>query len=109
MKVPTTGKECPYFYGDYYRGRQHEECRLIGRSQPPWKLQYCQNCPVPDIVAANSCPNMILTADIKPILFGLKHKVNVSAYCKKTHRDVQNPFIGCGECHPIIELFEEGS
>ena len=28
MKTPA-GKECKFFYGDYYRGRQHEECRLL--------------------------------------------------------------------------------
>ena len=29
MKTPA-GTECKYFYGDYYRGRNHEECRLLG-------------------------------------------------------------------------------
>lgn len=107
MRIPTIGKECPYFYGDYYRGKEHEECRLVGSTDPNWKLELCQTCPVPDIVRANSCPNMILTGEINSGLFGLRKRMKISAYCTKTHRDVQNPYIGCGECHPIIDLFKE--
>ena len=107
MKVPTTGKECPYFYGDYHRGRHHEECRLLEKSDPPWEIKYCKSCPVPDIVRANTCPNMIISGEIKSGFLGLSQKVQVTAYCTKTHREVDNPFIGCGECHPILDLFKE--
>lgn len=107
MRVPTTGKECPYFYGDYHRGRHHEECRLIENSDPPWQIKYCKNCPVPDIVRANACPNMILSGEIKTGLFGFKPRVEVSAYCRKTHQEVADPFVGCSECHPILDLFKE--
>ena len=107
MRVPTTGKECPYFYGDYHRGKHHEECRLIGDSEPPWEIKYCQNCPVPEIVRANSCPHMILSGEIKSGFLNLNKKVVVSAYCKKTHTDVENPYVGCGECHPILDIFTE--
>ncbi|NLN70206.1 MAG: hypothetical protein GX142_05415 [Chloroflexi bacterium] len=106
MKIPTIGKECPYFYGDYFRGKHHEECRLVGRSTPPWELKYCKTCPVPDITHANACPHMILTGEIKSNLFGLMKRVEVSAYCTKSHQDVENPYVGCGECHPIFELFK---
>lgn len=105
MKVPTTGKECPFFYGDYYRGRDHEECRLIGTNE--WSQKDCETCPVPDILLANSCPHMVLTGEIKKGILGLGRKVAVTAYCKKTHRDVDNPYVGCGECHPILDLFKE--
>ncbi len=107
MRIPTTGKECPYFYGDYYRGREHEECRLVGSSDPNWNLKFCETCPVPDIVRANSCPNMILTGETSNGFLGLGKRIKISAYCKKTHRDVANPYVGCGECHPIIDLFKE--
>ena len=33
MQTPA-GQECRYFYGDYYRGRNHEECRLIAATSP---------------------------------------------------------------------------
>jgi len=105
MKVPTTGKECPFFYGDYHRGRHHEECRLIGDSEIPWEIKFCKNCPVPEIVRANSCPNMILSGEIKPGFLNLNKKVVVTAYCTKTHVDVKNPYVGCGECHPILDIF----
>jgi hypothetical protein len=107
MKVPTTGKECPYFYGDYFRGRHHEECRLIGDADPPWQIQDCKTCPVPDIVRANSCEHMVLSAEIAKGFLGLHRHVKVSAYCTKTHQDVKDPYVGCGKCHPIIDLFKE--
>ena len=34
MRTPA-GKECQYFYGDYYRGRNQEECRLLSDATPP--------------------------------------------------------------------------
>lgn len=107
MKVPTTGKECPYFYGDYHRGRQHEECRLIGHSDPPWEIKYCKTCPVPDIVRANGCSNMILSGEISSGLLGMGRKVKVTAYCTKSHKEVEDPYIGCDQCHPILDLFKE--
>jgi len=115
MKVPTTGKECPYFYGDYHRGRHHEdhrgrhheECRLITDSTPPWQIKYCKSCSVPDIVRANSCPNMILSGKINKGFLGLAPKVQISAYCTKIHGEVEDPFVGCSECHPILQKFKE--
>ena len=35
----------------------------------------------------------------------LKRKVSIHAYCTKTLRDVPEPHIGCGECHPLPEIF----
>lgn len=107
MKVPTTGKECPYFYADYHRERHHEECRLIADSDPAWELKYCKTCPVPDIVRANACPHMILSGEIKTGFLGLNPHVEVSAYCTKSHEEVEDPFVGCSECHPILDLFKE--
>lgn len=107
MKIPTTGKECPYFYGDYYRGRTFEECRLVGKSKIPWESKLCKACPVPGIVLANSCHHMILSGEILSILFGLKKKIKIEAYCTKTHQEVKNPYTGCNKCHPISDLFEE--
>jgi hypothetical protein len=107
MRVPITGKECPYFYGDYHRGKNHEECRLIEGSKIPWRIEHCKTCPVPEIVQANACPHMILSGEIIKGFFGLKQKVKISAYCTKTHQSVENPYVGCSECHPILDLFKE--
>ena len=59
MRTPA-GKECPYFFGDYYRGRNIEKCNLIGEADPPrnWKPDLCKNCPVPAILLANGCKNL---------------------------------------------------
>lgn len=107
MKVPTTGKECPYFYGDYHRGRNHEECRLLENSNPLWELKYCETCPVPDIVMANGCPNMILSGEIKAGFLGVGRKVKITAYCTKSLQEVEDPYVGCDQCHPILNLFKE--
>jgi hypothetical protein len=106
MRTPA-GKECPYFYGDYYRGRNHEECRLIdqGQNPPKWTPDLCKSCPVPDIVAANACPHLVLSAEIARQYLVLGRKVKVSAYCTKSNTNVAEPRVGCGQCHPLPEIF----
>jgi len=44
MKTPA-GKECPHFYGDYYRGRNTEECRLLKAQGEHWTRDLCTACP----------------------------------------------------------------
>ncbi len=102
MKTPA-GKECPYFYGNYFRGRKQEECRLIGNQPSPshWSPDLCKTCSVPGIVLANACPHMQLQAKVQSFLFGLIRRVKVLAYCEKSHSIVEEPQIGCGQCHPF--------
>jgi len=110
MQTPA-GKECRYFYGDYYRGRDHEECRLLNSTSPPlpWKSALCFTCPVPEILLANACPHMILEPQlVRPFPF-LKQQVQVKTYCSQTLRSNFDPFIGCGECHPLPPVFAEGT
>lgn len=106
METPA-GKECRYFYGDYYRGRNNEECRLLSSASPPqnWTPELCFTCPVPEIQMANACPNMILEGKVERTFPLLKRKVKVGAFCSKTLRDVPEPKIGCGECHPLPAIF----
>jgi len=102
MRTPA-GVDCPYFYGDYHRGKQIEECRLIGKNPSPqnWTADLCSRCPVPSIKRANACEFMVLTPVIKR-KFGLfKRYVSINAYCKKSDETVKEPHIGCGICHPI--------
>ncbi len=107
MKTPA-GFECQYFYGDYYRGRNLEECRLIGDAPPPgnWTPDLCKTCPVPSIQRANSCPNMVLKAAVKRV-FLIKRKVSITAFCTKSQKPVSEPEIGCGQCHPLPPVFME--
>jgi hypothetical protein len=106
MRTPA-GKECRYFYGDYYRGREHEECRLLSNAIPPlaWKPSLCSTCPVPEIVQANACPHMNLIPSLtRPFPF-VRQQVQIKAYCQKTQKNVNEPQIGCGECHPLPQVF----
>ena len=106
MKTPA-GKECSFFYGNYYRGAQKEECRLLGSRPGPnrWVPALCAACPVPEIQRANACPDMVLTAEVKRGFLLVKPRVGVTAYCKKTHQFVEEPRIGCGHCHDIPDSF----
>jgi hypothetical protein len=103
MKTPA-GSECKYFYGDYYRGRDHEECRLLGGA---WTRDMCRTCPVPSIAMANACEFMQLRGEVsRPFAAAFKQRVKVMAFCEKTMRSGFDPHIGCGECHPLPPVFE---
>jgi hypothetical protein len=105
MRTPF-GSECKYFYGDYYRGRNHEECRLL---ENRWRRELCKNCPVPGILRANACEHMRLTGRVTRGLTTLfRQRVEVSAYCERTDRAVAEPHVGCGECHPLPPVFTPG-
>jgi len=108
MRTPA-GFECKYFYGNYFRGRKQEECRLIGNTPPPhhWTPDICAKCPVPGILRANDCQNMELKALVKRQLFGLRKSVEVTAYCHKSRQIMKEPHIGCGQCHPLPFEFLE--
>ncbi len=104
MRTPA-GKECKYFYGDYYRGRNNEECRLLKDNGLEWSPKMCEQCPVPEILLANSCENLKLIPQLKrPLLFG-RPQVQISAYCTKIDEAVNEPRIGCRECHPNLIEF----
>jgi len=109
MRTPA-GKECPYFYGDYFRGRNQEECRLLPGTSPEmtWTPALCNDCPVPGITRANACEHMVLTARVERRLLGLIRRVEVVVYCRKCECDVEDPHIGCGQCHSGIERFVLG-
>jgi hypothetical protein len=103
MKTPA-GSECKYFYGDYYRGRDHEECRLLGAA---WTRDLCRTCPVPSIGMANACEFMQLRGEVtRPLASGFRRRVKVTTFCEKTKRSGFDPHIGCGECHPLPPMFE---
>lgn len=109
MRTPA-GFDCTYFYGNYFRGRKDEECRLIGEhsGSQRWTPDLCARCPVPGILRANACPNMVLSAQARREWFGLVKKVEVTAYCEKSQQPVTEPYIGCGQCNPLpFDLVDE--
>jgi hypothetical protein len=102
MKTPA-GSECRYFYGDYFRGRNREECRLL---ENEWTPNLCKTCPVPGIQRANACENIQLRGKAARKFVNLFQKhVEVTAYCSKTQKFVAEPHVGCGECHPLPPIF----
>ncbi len=99
MKTPF-GKECPYYYADYFRGKSTQECRLIqaNPSSDPWKPALCQSCPVPDILQANGSANLVLRARVSRSMLGLLQKVEITAHCREHHVEIANPKKGCDLC-----------
>jgi len=65
-----------------------------------WEPGLCKHCPVPDILHANACPNMVLEARVVKRWLGLVRRIKVSAHCVLSHSKVDDPYVGCGQCHP---------
>lgn len=110
MKTPY-GHECRYYYQDFHRGKSLQECRLVGNSATePWRPELCRTCPVPGILWANACPNMVLEGRVVRRWLGLTRRVEVYAVCTLTATPVTEPHVGCGECHqhrPGAAMFDE--
>jgi len=108
MRTPA-GKECRYFYGDYFRGRRREECRLLASAAPPlsWTPDLCNACPVPEIFLDNACPNLVLEPHLaRPFPF-LKRRVEVATFCTQSNLHGFDPHVGCGECHELPDIFTQ--
>jgi hypothetical protein len=106
MRTPS-GQECPHFYGDYFRGRNVEECRLLKSQNQTWSRDLCRTCPAPAIARANSCQHMRLQATVtRPLTALLQRRVQVQAFCQKSNQAVSEPQVGCGECHALPFKFE---
>jgi hypothetical protein len=101
VKTPY-GQECRFYYEDYFRGHSKQECRLIERNPDSerWQPTLCRDCPVPAILRDNACPNMALEGKIGRGFLGLTRRVQVYAVCTLSATEVQEPHVGCGQCHP---------
>jgi hypothetical protein len=108
MKTPF-GKECKYYYADYFRGRESAECRLLSDNpeSDQWFAALCQTCPVPDILRVNQCPHLHLYGRVAKTLFGLSKKVEVEGFCELSFVEVAEPRVGCGQCHKRLEEIPE--
>lgn len=100
MRTPA-GKECRYYYEDFHRGRNIQECRLVQANPESmrWRPKDCAQCPIPDILNANASPNLELKLTITPRLLGLGRDLKVQASCRKHRIPVENPYVGCPECN----------
>jgi hypothetical protein len=106
MRTPA-GSECPYYFEDFFRGRDRQECRLIEASHNggTWTPELCGKCRVPRIAAANACPNLVLEAKAKSGLLGIGRGVAVSSSCVHIAGPVEVPEIGCGHCHEFLDFY----
>jgi hypothetical protein len=98
--ITPAGTECRFYYEDFNRGRQVQECRLIAQNpgSAPWHRRLCHTCPVPRVLRANACPNMVLEGRVARRWL-LIRQVMVRAHCTLTRQQVEDPFVGCGHCH----------
>jgi hypothetical protein len=105
MRTPA-GTECKYFYGNYFRGRSEEECRMLQASGQEWTASLCNTCPVPAVLQANACEFLQLRGTVtRPLASVFQRRVQISAYCDKVGRAVREPEIGCGSCHELPREF----
>ncbi len=95
----TTPVDCKYFYGDYFRGRNFEECRLLKASpdnERPWKRKLCDTCPVPGMLRETNCTSLALEAKVTRRL--LRERVEVTfAACTDHIQELDNPLY-CPTC-----------
>lgn len=91
--------DCPYFFGDYHRGRDIEKCRLIERNREnrrPWRRALCDACPVPDILRQTTCKHLALEATVVR-KWGLLDRVSVYAVCTEHIIELSDPR-HCPQC-----------
>jgi hypothetical protein len=109
MRTPA-GKDCRFYYQDFHRQREVQECRLVKENPASmnWQPSDCAKCQVPDILGANSSKFLELELTIKSQLFGFVRKVDVKASCMKHKVEIADPFVGCEKCNaerPGLEMF----
>lgn len=90
---------CKYFYGDYFRGKNKEECRLLDanpNNSRPWRRSLCERCPVPAIVMETNSRDLRLEAEVRRSF--LRDKVTVTfAICAHHMVELEDP-TRCSQC-----------
>jgi hypothetical protein len=101
--ITPAGKECRFYYEDYYRGRSTQECRLLGRNpdSEPWEPSLCATCPVPGILEANSSPHLALEGKVVR-RFVFQKRVSVFAVCSRHLVELKDPYVGCPQCRAEV-------
>jgi hypothetical protein len=102
MRTPA-GTICRYYYEDFHRGRQTQECRLVmaNARSLPWAPELCAKCKVPEILRANGSPDLRLELTVRKRL-GLFTRLDVDAYCLKHVCEIEDPYVGCPSCEAEI-------
>lgn len=99
METPA-GKECRFYYQDFHRGNSEQECRLVHNNPRSleWQAKDCFQCPVPEILRANSSPDLVLEGTIKQGILGVNRHMEVGAFCSRHLVEVGKPEVGCTQC-----------
>lgn len=111
MRTPS-GKLCKYYYADFHRGRNVQECRSVKQNADSlrWQPSDCHKCPVPEILNANASSALELKVTISSRLLGILRNIEVVASCNKHQCIVPNPYIGCEPCNhqrkDVMNLFD---
>src|SRR3989304_3874305 len=97
MRTPS-GADCKFYYADFNRGRNTQECRLPRRDDDAerWSPDLCKSCPVPRLLLANACPHLALNGQISKGFLGFNRKMTVAASCSKIGGLVSGPGIRAG-------------
>jgi len=98
MRTPA-GTECRYYYEDFNRGRQTQECRLIKQNPRSlkWSPGLCAKCRVPRVLAANGSPYLRLELTARK-RFGLITTLDLAATCARHGEAIADPLSGCRQC-----------
>lgn len=90
---------CRYFYGDYFRGKNVEECRLLEANPHNaigWKRKHCDSCPVPAVLIGSNCRDLELEGSVRRSL--LRERVEISfAVCTRHLEQLSDPLY-CPKC-----------
>ncbi len=95
---PSKPVNCRYYFADFHRGRDTEECRLIKRNPDsrPWRRALCDSCPVPGILIASNSRELALEAKVERKF--LREQVEVTfAVCTKHMLELTDPLV-CPQC-----------
>lgn len=97
--ITPAGEECRFYYEDFNRGRQTQECRLVARSRDsgPWTPSLCAKCPVPGILWANGSPDLRLEGRVVK-RFGFLRRMEIKAFCLRCIAVIEDPIRGCPTC-----------
>jgi hypothetical protein len=108
MRTPA-GKDCKFYYQDFHRGRDLQECRLEKENpnSERWHPSDCEKCPVPDILWANADPDMQLKLTIKKGFLGFGRKVVIEATSRKDGQKIENPYVGRADDNPGLDIFRQ--
>jgi hypothetical protein len=50
---------------------------------------------------------MVLEGHVERSMLGFVRRVKVSAFCRLSQQIVAEPYVGCGQCHPLPPEFNE--